>query len=280
MNIAVNLQKCGVALSRIIPFSIADKIALLIGGLCYFLLKKRRCYILKNLHYTMKKNPELHSYLCRKTFENFARCMLDFFRLSFLNKDKIIEQVNAQGLDNLDTALKLKKGCILLTLHIGNWDFAGCYLASLGYPVNALVEETVPEMFALYTRHREATGLKTYPLSKSTQALLDTIKNNRILAVLSDRDITKQGKVLDFFGGKRSFPTGIGGIISKRKIPVVFGYMVLNKKGSKKRYLGVVEPAQIFDNEKEFHRYMIDRFEGVIRRYPDQWFVFHQEWIE
>lgn len=281
MNIAVKLQKCGIALVKILPFSVTDRIARIIGGLCYFFLKKKRGYILRNLYYIIQGHQEMHSYLCRRTFENFARCMIDFFRLGFLKKVEVIKDVVARGLENLDTALKYGNGCILITLHIGNWDYAGSYLAACGYPINALVEETEHEMFELYTKHREATGLKTFPVSRSSYAILDTIKNNRVLAVLADRDITKQGTVMNFFSGKRSFPINLAGIIVKRKIPVVIGYMVLlNKKGYDKRYLGVIESVNIFKSEDEFNTHIIKRFESIIGQYPDQWFVFHPEWIE
>jgi lauroyl/myristoyl acyltransferase len=147
--------------------------------------------------------------------------------------------------------------------------------------MNALVEETEPEMFRLYTKHREATGLRTFPLSRASYAFLDTIKNNRILAILADRDILKQGVVFKFFSGKRSLPRNLGAIIIKRKIPVVFGYMVLLEKADgRKRYLGVVEKMVLFNDENEFYTYIIERFQTIISKYPDQWFVFHAEWIE
>ncbi|MEO0137547.1 MAG: lysophospholipid acyltransferase family protein [candidate division WOR-3 bacterium] len=278
MNIAVKLQKCGILITRLLPLSVADKIGRLLGGLSYFMLKKKRSYILKNLHYIVPEKG-YHHYLCRKTFEKFARCMVDFFRLGFLTKEQVIEEVIASGLKNLDDALTFNRGCILLTLHIGNWDYAGSYLAARGYPMNALVEETEPEMFRLYTRHREATGLKTYPLSRAQVAFLDTIKNNRILAVLADRDLTKQGMEFRFFSGKRKFPKNLAEIVVKRKIPVVFGYMVLTEEG-RKRYYGIVEPVQLFESVDKFHRYMLSAFEKTIKKYPDQWFVFHPEWIE
>lgn len=281
MNIAVKLQKCGIALVKIFPQNVADTVARIIGGLCYFFLKRKRGYILRNLYYITPRHPEVHSYLCRRTFENFGRCMIDFFRLGFLKKHDVVNDVVAQGLENLNIALQYGNGCILITLHIGNWDYAGSYLAACGYPMNALVEETEMEMFRLYTKHREATGLKTFPVSRSSYAILDTIKNNRILAVLADRDITKHGTVMKFFSGKRSFPVNLAGIIVKRKIPVVIGYMVLsNGRDCHKRYLGVIEPLMIFKSEDEFNAHIIKRFESIIARYPDQWFVFHPEWIE
>ncbi|MGQ9817579.1 MAG: lysophospholipid acyltransferase family protein [bacterium] len=281
MNITVRLQKCGIALTKILPLSIADRIARFIGGFCYFFLKRKRGYILRNLYYIKSNHLEPSAVLGRRTFENFARCMIDFFRLGFLKKEEVIANVFARGLENLNKALEYGNGCILITLHIGNWDYAGSYLAALGYQINALVEETEAEMFRLYTKHREATGLKTFLVAQTSYAVLDTIKNNRILAVLADRDITKQGTVMNFFSGKRSFPVNLAGIIVKRRIPVVIGYMVLsNERDCPRRYLGVIEPLVIFKSEDEFSTHIIKRFESIIARYPDQWFVFHPEWIE
>ncbi|HEC78723.1 MAG TPA: hypothetical protein ENI34_06230 [candidate division WOR-3 bacterium] len=282
MNPVVRLQKCGVALVRILPFKLADRIAGLLGLVfCYFAGEKRN-YIRKNLQYIFsdqKIESEMFCYYIKRTFMNFARTMVDFFRLDFIGKEDF--DVEGVGIYHASEALKMKRGCVLLTLHLGNWDYAGAYLAAQGLAVSALVEETEPEMFALYTKHRERTGMKTFPVSRSAFAFLDAIKNNRILAVLADRDIQKNGLTVDFFTGKRKIPRGLAEIIVKKKIPVVFAYMALNPPTKRHRYIGVIEPPFVFEGGVEdFNRLMVKKFESIIRRYPDQWFVFHPEWIE
>lgn len=281
MNIGFHLRRFGVFFIRIIPLQLADIIATLLGRLFYLILKKRRGYIERNLYYVFSDqnvNPGQIRHYVRNTFVNYARTMVDFLRLGFMNREDF--SVEMVGIENTHEALKLNRGCVLLTLHIGNWDYAGAYLASRGLPMTALVEEIDPLMLDLYTRHRECTGMKTFPVSKAGYAFINTMKNNRVLAILGDRDVIGNGVPVKFFSGRRKIPKGLGEIIIKKKLPVVFGYMVLNPS-KKKRYLGVIGPVRIFAaGVEEINAYIVRKFEEIIRRYPDQWIVFHPEWME
>lgn len=282
MNITVQLQKIGIALTRILPLKLADKIAAGIGLLFCYAARRKREYIRTNLeHIFSNENIALEqvNYYVKRTFINFARMMTDFFRLSYMQKEDF--DVERDGIDNADRALTAKRGCILITLHLGNWDYAGAYLAAYGVPIIALVEETDPEMFDLYTRNRERTGMKTFSIQRSAIAFLQTIKQNNLLAIVADRDIMKNGVEVDFFNGRRSIPRGLADIIIRKKMPVVFGHMVFNPPGKKHRYLGKIEPPFVFEGTaQEFNRLMVSKFEDYIKRYPDQWLVFHPEWLE
>lgn len=281
MNLTVGLQKFATCLARILPIKLGDLIAITIGKICFLILKKRRGYILKNLLYIFpeRSNKEIYDH-AEQTFKNFSLCMADFLRIWFLKPEELKKSVEVRGLKNLREALKYKRGCALITLHIGNWDYAGVYLAAMGFPMIAIVEETEPEVFKLYTRNRERTGLVTYPLSKSSFAFIDMIKNNKILAIVADRDITGQGVIVRFLKGKRKIPKNLGEIIIKRQIPVVFAFLVLYPRFRRRRYLGIVEEPIFFDDKDKFNLHLVRFFEETIRKYPDQWFVFHPEWIE
>jgi KDO2-lipid IV(A) lauroyltransferase len=118
-------------------------------------------------------------------------------------------------------------------------------------------------------------------VNRAGYAFLDSIKRNRVLALLADRDIMKNGITVDFFSGKRKIPRGLGDIIIKKKIPVLFAYLVFHPTPRAYRYLGYIEPPVIFDRSvEEFNKTLVGKMEKFIRRYPDQWFVFHPEWIE
>jgi len=280
MNPTVGLQRLGILTTRIISLKLADRIAIKIGQFyCYFFNKKRG-YIKKNLQHIFNSKDSVNFNPCiKRTFENFALCMVDFFRLAFLTREEIIKNVKSVGIENLNKALKFNRGCILLTLHLGNWDFAGTYLAAQGLPMSALVEETDREIFQLYKQHRERTGMKTFPLAKAGYAFLDTIKNNRCLAILADRDIAKDGILVDFLSGRRTIPKNLARIVVKKKFPILFGYVVLNTLDKGYRYLVVVESPVFFEDTQKFNKFMVKKFEDIIRCYPDQWFVFHSEWL-
>jgi len=268
---------------RYTPLKVADKMAVIAAGLMYRFLKKGRRQVFENLTHIFAREklpPDAYNRYARKTFQNFARCLTDFLRLGFMTSKELLESVEPVGMDNCLKALQHKRGCVLITFHIGNWDYAGSYLAALGVPMSALVEELEPAMYELYTRHRERTGMETFPIAKSAYAFLDVIKNNRVLAILADRDIAKNGITVNIFGGKRSIPGNLGHIIVKKKIPVVFGYMVLNHPHRKHRYFGLVEPPLFFSDVDDFNRLLVTKMEETVRKNPDQWFVFQPEWIE
>ncbi len=68
---------------------------------------------------------------------------------------------------------------------------------------------------------------------------------------------------------------------SKKKLPVLFAYMVFNPHHNGRRYFGIIEPPIVFEGTvDEFNRLLVRKYETIIRSYPDQWFVFHPEWIE
>jgi len=281
MNITVHLQKLATVFTRSIPLKLADKIASCLGSLFCTLSKRRRDHILRNLEHIFADEDvgrvRINRYL-KSTFINYARCMVDFLRLSFVSREDF--SVELVGLENIYDALRHGRGCVLLTMHIGNWDYAGSFLAARGIPMSACAEETVPEMYELYKKHREKMGMKTFPLSKAGYGFLHTIKNNRVLAVLGDRDILKSGVTVEFFNGRRKIPRGLGEIIIKKKMPVLFGYMVLNPRHKKYRYLGFIDKPRFFTGtEDEFNDVMVKRFEGFIRSYPDQWMLFDSDWL-
>jgi lauroyl/myristoyl acyltransferase len=282
MNITVPLQKLATTFAISIPLKLADKIAYCLGSLFCTFSKRRRDYILRNLGYIFADEDvgraRVNRYL-KNTFINYARCMVDFLRLGFISKEDF--SVELVGLENIHDALRYGRGCIMLTMHIGNWDYAGSFLAARGVPMSALVEETVPEMYELYKKHREKMGMKTFPLSRAGYGFLHTIKNNRVLAVLGDRDILKTGVAVEFFGGRRKIPRGLGEIVIKKQMPVLFGHLVLNPCHKRQRYLGFIDKPRFFTGtEDEFNHVMVKRFEDFIRSYPDQWMLFESDWLE
>jgi lauroyl/myristoyl acyltransferase len=266
---------------RFIPLKLADMIAIVLAGLFYRFNRSGRTSISRNLqhifHAQRPGSGKMRQYL-KSTYVTYARTMLDFLRLGFIAAEDF--SVEIRGIENVDKALEHGRGCVLLTMHIGNWDYAGSYLATRGVPMSALVEETEPEMYEFFTKHRERLGMKTFPLSKAGYAFLHTIKNNRVLAVLGDRDIQKNGIAVEFFDGRRNIPRGLGDIVIRRKLPVLFGYMVLHPKHSQYRYYSVIGPPIFFTGRaEEFNRTMVHKFEEIISQYPDQWMLFKSDWV-
>lgn len=278
--------RIGTGLLRFLPYGWARAIALAAGDLSWLLLKGRRRILEENLFRTAsEKDEETRRNLVRATFRNFALCSIDFLRLPFLSREEVIRKVDILGLENLDQALAQGQGAILVTGHLGNWDFAGAFLAALGYPIHAVGEDLDPETYAVYERYRGATGMKIISLSGAALPCLRVLKRKELLVLVGDRAIHGQGLTVDFCGGRRVLPEGPAAFVLKTGAALVIGYLVLNPPGSAKRYHGVVSSVMRPEavgarDEQEYTQAIADKLCEGIRAYPDQWFVFQPQWKE
>ena len=278
--------RAGTGLLRFLPYGWARTIALAAGDLSWLLLKERRRILEENLFRTASgKDKETRRNLGRATFRNFALCSIDFLRLPFLSREEVIRQVEIHGLENLDQALAQGRGAILVTGHLGNWDFAGAYLAALGYPIHAVGEDLAPETYAVYERYRGATGMKIISLSGAALPCLRVLKQKELLVLVGDRAIHGQGLTVDFCGGRRVLPEGPAAFVLKTGAALVIGHLILNPGGSEKRYQGVISPvitpqAAGAQDVPGFTQAISDALSEAVKRYPDQWFVFQPQWKE
>lgn len=267
-------------LTRYLPLRALDLIGEKAADLSFHLMKKRRKIVEQNLLHILGKHAgkvALRRYL-RNTFRNFTCCLIDFLRMPYLSSAEIGDMVESQGIENAFTALQLKKGLMVITLHVGNWDLGCCHLSLAKLPVVAVAEDTAPDMLEFYRQRRELFGAKIISAKSSSFAFAKPIKENRVLILASDRDITNSGVRTTFFDGFRSVPTGPERLAKALKVPITFGYMVLNSKKSF-RYLVVIEPHRFIDKDESLTELMVKKFEQIIRQYPDQWFAFQHEWL-
>ena len=73
-------------------------------------------------------------------------------------------------------------------------------------PLTAVAEKLEPErLFERFVEYRESLGMQIYPLGQKNviDTLADELRNDkRIVALVSDRDLTSRGIEVDFFGEK------------------------------------------------------------------------------
>jgi phosphatidylinositol dimannoside acyltransferase len=281
------LIRAGTFLLSFIPFGLARAMALAIADLCWLLLRERRRIVEDNLsHLVPGRGRREYRRLARSTFRNLALCSLDFLKLPLLSKEQIVALIELRGRENLDSALAQGKGAILVTAHLGNWDFAGAFLAALGYSIYTVAEDVEPEVYEVYERYRSATGMKILSLEHGALSAYRVLKKKEFLVLVGDRAIGTPGLPVAFCGGRRNLPEGPAAFALKAGAPLVIGYLTLQPKGSRRRYLGVVTPPLNPPGElgaldmPHLTQRISDRLSQGIQEHPDQWFVFQPQWIE
>ncbi len=221
--------------------------------------------------------------LTRAAFANYARYMVDLVRMPHVHPGEMLANVKIEGWEHVEDAFNVGKGVVFATGHIGNWDLAGAAFAASGRPVSALVETLSPARWnERVQRTRVAAGVKAIPIESGVRDMLTALRKHEGLAVLVDRPLASEGVTVTFFGRTTRVPGGAATLALRTGSPVVPAALVRDPDGS--GYLAHIgEPivGRGDDNTADVEMVMqriMSWLEGVIRAYPDQWFMFRQMW--
>jgi KDO2-lipid IV(A) lauroyltransferase len=194
--------------ARLLPRGIAYGLADLIGRAWYRLASQRRALVTANLaRVTGKSGPALNR-LVRGAFEAHARYYLELLRIPHAS----VEQIGAMVTVDEWEALKprLANGAVVATLHLGNPEPYGSFVAAEGLHAVVPVEEIRPKALFDFLLARRATGrgVRAVPLSKARRALMDELKAGGMGVLVADRNLAGKGHPTMLFGAPANLPTG------------------------------------------------------------------------
>lgn len=279
------LYRLGQFIALNIPLKVGYRLAIIFSDLHYIFADKDRQRVSANLKaiFPEKSDKEIKK-IRIWMFRNFAKYLVDFFRFEKLDNDYISKNIKTENLNYFNDALSRGKGVIVLSAHIGNWELGGVVIALSGHPfwVVALPHKD-KKVNKFFNDQRESKGIGVIPLGKAVRTSLNLLKENKLLALVGDRDFTEKGVVMDFFGKPTFLPEGAAVLALKTGAVIVPGFMVRNPDDS--FTLKIEKPLEFTptaDKEKDvveiISKYKLI-FEDYIRKYPDQWYVFKKFWI-
>ncbi|MDD4910174.1 MAG: lysophospholipid acyltransferase family protein [Candidatus Omnitrophica bacterium] len=219
-----------------------------------------------------------------KMFRNFGRYLAVFFKFALIDDKFIKKHVVMENMEYISESLKKYGGVIATTAHIGNWELAAAVTALRGYPVVAVAmvhkNKRIDEFF---NKQRGHTGVEIVPLGGAVKKCLKALKERKVVALVGDRDFTRGGFRLDFFGRTAIIPRGPAMLAFKANTPIIPGFITVQKDGKfNLRFEEPILPVATGNEEKdvvELAKRCLRIIEGYIRRYPEQWFMFRQFWI-
>lgn len=221
--------------------------------------------------------------VARHTFVNFFEAASDLFRLPSLSPDQIQGLIAAEGMEHLHTAQALGRGVIVVTPHLGPYELGGAYVASLGLPVHAVVEDINPATNAALASYREASGMELISRSTGLRQMYRLLKEGRIVLLVADRVIGDgaDGVAVPWGAGRRLVPSGPAAFAIATGAPIVSGYIVRRPAGKASRYLLHLDaPIVATDvSRDDLTRDVAARLAGAVCQYPDQWYVFQPDWL-
>lgn len=284
---AYTWARLGEHLARALPSAWAPPIVAALRFL-YGKLSRRRMLMMR-LHLEKIVGPmgrEELSRRMRRARALYARYWYETFRLPAMTKEEVRSRVRALNEGAIQRALAANKGAVLALPHLGNWDFAGSYIAGKYGPVLAVAELLRPRRaFEHWKATRERLGLRIVPLDGTSAPAKEAIRHLRsggIVALVADRWIAGAGVVVEFFGEKTLVPAGPATLARRTGAPLLPVGLYMEDDGM---HLGVVEdPIDVpettnsrADVEVATQR-LVRVFERLIARDPEQWHLFTPFW--
>ena len=124
-----------------LPYKLILLIGAGLGPLYGVIAKKQKLRGIKNIKIGMNMNDKQAEALIEKLFKNLGRSVMEILYMPNLTKKFIDEHIEMRGVEYLDNAIKEDKGVIVLTGHVGNWEWMGAALAAHGYPSTTIVKK-------------------------------------------------------------------------------------------------------------------------------------------
>ena len=219
--------------------------------------------------------------VARGVYRHFGRMAVDSLRFSNDPRGVVPLVQGAQAAELIRDRLKHGRGVIILTGHIGNWELAGGYLASLGIPLAAVVKPPANPYVAGHTESvRRALGMETIPMPQARSRVLAALREGKAVALVADQGALRSETWVPFFGQPTMTPSGPGLFAARSGAPVVFGILVAAGSGYRLE-VEVLDDAVTGEVRGAIERIAAryrEMLEAAVRRFPDQYLWTHRLW--
>jgi KDO2-lipid IV(A) lauroyltransferase len=220
----------------------------------------------------------------RDSFVNLARNVLEILYMPKLTPKNFHEYIEIDHLERMTDALAEGHGVVVLTGHIGTWEWLSAAFTMNGLPVTAIAK---PQPNMQYTNAlndlRKTINVEIF--SRGTSELLaaaKALKKGKILGFLADQDGGPNGAFLPFFGKLAATPMGPAVFSCKFKAPVLPAFILRQKNGKHKVVIGeVMRYEDTGDTDKDLFDFTVKMtkiIEDIIRENPTQWLWFQKRW--
>lgn len=222
--------------------------------------------------------------LLEEGMASYMRYWCDTFRFPNWDKERINSTVTVTREELLLNGIKSGRGVIVSLPHAGNWDHAGAYFCLKGIHLVTVAERLKPErLFNEFLRYREAMGMEVLALdSRSIVTLAQRLREGHLIALVADRDLSKSGIDVQFFGKPARMPAGPAVLALKTNAIFLTAFVNYTEIGIHITFDEITIPESGTQEEKVsmLVQKSADNFEQGIRKHPQDWHMLQRIWID
>ncbi len=221
--------------------------------------------------------------LVRDGLRSYARYWMETFRLPSMDTKAIVAKLDEEfvGRPLLDAALDRGKGLICALPHTGNFDVSGVWLVEKYGSFTTVVERLRPEsLFQRFTAYRESLGFEILAAGDQSayRTLIERLRQNKIVCLPADRDLSSRGVPVTFFGERTKMPAGPARLaaLTGAQLVVVDNWFTDDGWGVR-----VHSPTLVHGREEvaAATQHMADAFAADIAANPVDWHMVQKLWL-
>jgi KDO2-lipid IV(A) lauroyltransferase len=223
----------------------------------------------------------------RGVFRNSGKNLADMLLVPHLDSREIVERVRLVSgrWSYLDDAFAAGKGVVIVTGHLGAFDFVGQALHHRGYKLTSVTGRTTSRfLFDGVTFLRRSHDMRLVEASPSgIRQVIRALRRGEGAVFLTDRDFFLNGKPVRFFGRETTLSPGAVRIARDTGAAIVPVFGVRTRQG----HGLVLEPPFHVEKTGDLDAdvalglaRIVSTLERVIGANPDQWVIFQQVWPE
>jgi lauroyl/myristoyl acyltransferase len=223
--------------------------------------------------------------LVQAAMRSYARYWKETFRLPAMDAKSIAARVDetAVGRDAVDTALDRGNGLVIALPHTGNFDVSGIWVCQKYGGFTTVAERLKPEsLYQRFLAYRESLGFEVLPLTGGDanpyRVMVERLKNNGIICLVADRDLTRMGIPVTFFGEETRMPAGPARLAAATGATLMVVDNVFDGDGWGVRF----HSPQLVENRADVRaatQRLADTYAADISGHPEDWHMLQKLWL-
>ncbi|HME47732.1 MAG TPA: phosphatidylinositol mannoside acyltransferase [Mycobacterium sp.] len=239
----------------------------------------------KNLARVIGVTPrEVPDALIRASLASYARYWREAFRLPTMDHQALGERLNeaVQGDEHLYAALDAGRGAVAALPHSGNWDMAGVWLVHVQGTFTTVAERLKPEsLYRRFIAYRESLGFEVLPLSGGErppyEVLAERLRANRAVCLMAERDLTRSGVEVQFFGEPTRMPAGPARLAIETGAALLPVHCWYETSGMGIKFHPPLDTST--GDVALVTQALADQFAGDIAGHPADWHMMQPQWL-
>lgn len=267
------IQKAGVRSAYVLLYFVASY---------YFLFLKKSnqtlfYYFRERLQYSYFKSKKS----VFKSYYTFGQTIIDKISISAGMRNKFTYEFD--GIEILKKLLAEKKGGVLISAHVGNFEIAEHFFGEidLDFQINLVTTDLEHSDIKKYLESvTEKPNVKFIIIKDDLTHIFEinaALTNNELVCFTGDRYFEGTKSLSEkILGQEANFAAGPFLIASRLKVPVVFVYVM--KEPNLHYHLYAREAEVKHRDEKALLKEYVKSVESILQKYPLQWFNYFDFW--